>query len=51
MTKGKKSSRDAGRSAREFAKQGEDAVKDAGPSAKEFAKQTQVAREPGRSAL
>jgi hypothetical protein len=26
-------------------------VKDAGRSAKEFAKQTQVAREPGRSAL
>ena len=49
--KGEEVVRDAGRSAKEFAKQGEDAVKDAGRSAKEFAKQTQVAREPGRSAL
>ena len=43
--------RDAGRSAKEFAQQGQETVQDAGRSAKEFAKQTQMAREPGRSAL
>ena len=43
--------KDAGLSAMEFAQQGQETVQEAGRSAKEFAKRTQMAREPGRSAL
>ena len=44
--------RDAGRSAKEFAKQRQETMEDVGRSVKEYAKQAQdVARDGGRSAL